>query len=59
MEKVKITMVDYMYGVSLHEAVKKASEVSGGRLDFHFYDPRNVEAERVKKPSSMILSTLI
>ena len=49
MEKVKITMVDYMYVAPLHEAVGKASEVTGGRLDFHFYDPRDVEAERVDK----------
>lgn len=51
MQKVTITMVDYMYRQALHEAVKKVNEVTGGRLDFHFYDARDVEAGGVDAES--------
>lgn len=47
MEKVRITMVDYIYSVSLHKAVKRVNDVTSGGLDFRFYDVRDVEAERV------------
>ncbi|MBC7131257.1 cobaltochelatase subunit CobN, partial [Candidatus Bathyarchaeota archaeon] len=47
MRKVMITMVDYMYRPVLHRAIRKAYEITGGRLDFRFYDARDIEAGRV------------
>ncbi|MEM1766383.1 MAG: magnesium chelatase subunit H [Candidatus Bathyarchaeia archaeon] len=47
MKKVRVTMVDYMYPLSLHSAVKKVNELISGWLDFRFYDARDIEADLV------------
>ncbi|MEM0216589.1 MAG: hypothetical protein QW612_03480, partial [Candidatus Bathyarchaeia archaeon] len=47
MKKVRVTMVDYMYPLSLHSAVKKVNELISGGLDFRFYDARDIEADLV------------
>ncbi|MEM4474140.1 MAG: DUF3479 domain-containing protein, partial [Candidatus Bathyarchaeia archaeon] len=47
MKKVRVTMVDYMYPLSLHFAVKKVNELISGGLDFRFYDARDIEADLV------------